>query len=305
MKKADKIWMDGQLIDWDKAQIHVLSHVVHYGSGVFEGIRLYKQENGKSAIFRLEDHTKRIFDSAKIYEMQIPYSVKEINQAIIDTLNANQLKEAYIRPLVFRGYGSIGLDPSSCPVQVMIAAFEFGTYLGEEALSKGINACISSWNRPAINTIPSLSKASGNYLSSQLIRLEAKNNGYQEGIALDVNGLIAEGSGENIFVIKDNTLFTPPFGDSILPGITRNTILKIAMEKGIKVKEIRMPREFLYLADEIFMVGTAAEVTPVSKVDQYSIGNGKRGELTKSLQTDYFNLVKGKSEDRHGWLTII
>jgi branched-chain amino acid aminotransferase len=305
MKKSKKIWLDGKFIDWDKAKIHVLSHVVQYGSGVFEGIRLYKMFNNKSTIFRLQDHTNRMFDSAKIYCMSPLFSKNDINKAIINTVKINNLKSAYIRPLVFRGYGTIGIDPETCPIQVIIAAFEWGTYMGDEALCKGINACISSWHRLATNTIPSLSKACGNYLNSQLIRMEAKEKGFKEGIALDVNGFIAEGSGENIFVVKNEILYTIPFSDSILPGITRDSIIKLAKKNKIKIIETRMPREFLYLADEVFMVGTAVEITPIIKIDQYKIGNGTLGKTTQLLQNNYFDLIKGKTEDVFGWLTII
>lgn len=309
MNEAEKIWMDGEMVDWHQAKVHVLAHVLHYGSGVFEGIRMYKLTSGpnagKSAVFRLNDHTVRLINSAKIYEMSVPYSIEDINHAICDTLRVNHLESAYIRPLIFRGYGSIGLDPTQCPVNMIIAAFEFGTYLGKEGIENGIKACIASWNRPAVNTIPSLAKASGNYLSSQLIRLEAKQNGYQEGISMDINGYIAEGSGENIFVVKDGMLYTTPFSDSILPGITRHSVTRIAKEYGIEIKENRIPREFLYLADEIFMVGTAAEITPVVQIDQYKIGDGKRGPITKLLQDGFFGIVTGVKPDAYNWLTVV
>ncbi len=309
MKKSDKIWMDGEMVDWDNAQVHVLSHVLHYGSSVFEGIRLYKltgsSNAGKSVIFRLKDHTRRLLSSARIYEMYPKFTFEQINQAVVETIKVNRLENAYIRPLIYRGYGSIGLDPTHCPVHVMIAAFEFGTYMGEQGLQDGIKACVSSWNRPAVNTLPSLSKAGGNYLSSQLIRLEAKHKGYQEGISMDVNGFIAEGSGENIFVIKDGLIYTSPFSDSILPGITRHTVIRIAKEEGLEIHESRMPREFLYLADEVFLVGTAAEVTPVTQVDQYVIGDGERGDITRVIQESYFAYLRGEKEDVHGWLTVV
>ncbi len=340
--QINKIWMDGELIKAEDAKIHILSHVIHYGSGIFEGIRLYDLNNGKSGIFRLPDHTKRLIESASIYKMRVPYSQKEIDEAIILTLKENNLNSAYIRPLVYRGYKELGLNPSNCPVNVMIAAWEWGTYLGKEGLEKGISACISSWNRPAANTLPALSKASGNYLSSQLIKMEALDNGFEEGIALDVHGYISEGAGENVFVIKDGVIYTTPYSESILPGITRHSIMTLAEKHGIKVIERKMPREFLYLADEIFLVGTAAEVTPVTMLDNRPVGvnlganvrshmgadiegelanpseptersktsfplkqRGKRGAITTLLQKDFFDLVEGRAKDEFGWLTVI
>ena len=302
--KVGKIWMDGELVASNEAKIHVLSHVIHYGSGVFEGIRLY-DVGSKSAIFRLSDHTKRLIDSASIYKMKVPYSLKEINEAIIETLRANQLKTAYIRPLVYRGFKDLGLNPLGCPINLMIAAWEWGSYLGEEGLEKGISACISSWSRPAANTLPALSKACGNYLNSQLIKIEALEKGFQEGIALTTDGFIAEGSGENIFVIKDEVIYTTPYSDSILPGITRNSIVRLAKKHGFELKEMKMHREFLYLADEIFLVGTAAEVTPVAKLDHYVIGRGGRGRITALLQGNFFDIVKGRASDDFNWLTFI
>ncbi len=296
--------MNGKLVDFHDATVHVLSHVIHYGSGVFEGIRLYRVGE-KSAIFRLDDHTKRLIDSARIYKMEVPYSQKEINEAIITTLKENDLTTAYIRPLVYRGFKELGLNPLPCPVEVMVASWEWGTYLGKEGLEKGISACISSWHRLAANTMPALAKASGNYLSSQLIKMEALANGFQEGIALDTNGYIAEGSGENIFVIKDGIIYTTPYSESILPGITRHSIITLAKEHKIKVVERKMPREFLYLADEIFLVGTAAEVTPVTKLDHYVIGQGTRGPITTLLQKNFFDIVEGRAEDIFDWLTFI
>jgi len=302
--KADKIWFDGKLINWDDAKIHVLSHVIHYGSGAFEGLRLYKIKD-KSAVFRLKDHTKRLFETCKIYNMEIPYSEDEINQAIMDTIKANNLKQAYIRPLVFRGMGALGLNPYKCPVQVIIAAWDWGKYLGEEALENGISACVSSWKRIAPNTFPFLAKASGNYLNSQLIKMEAIRNNYDEGIALDIYGYIAEGSGENVFIIRNQRIITPPSSASILPGITRHTVFKIAAKLGYKVEAHRLPRESLYIADEVFLTGTAAEITPVTRIDNIPIKSGKRGPITKEIQDCFFGILSGEIADDHNWLTYI
>lgn len=302
---ADKIWMNGEFVDWDKAKIHVLSHVVHYGSGIFEGIRSYQCQGGKSAVFRLPEHVERLFDSAKVYRMEIPFSQKEIHDAILLTLKENKLPSAYIRPLAYRGFGQLGLNPQNSPVEVIIAAWQWGSYLGEKGLKEGIAACVSSWHRPAPNTHPALSKASGNYLNSQLIKMEALSNNYDEGIALDTDGWIAEGSGENLFVINKGTVFTVPIGSAILPGITRSSIIEIARNEGLVVEERRIAREFLYLADEIFMTGTAAEVTPIASVDKIKVGNGGRGPITKLLQEKFFSSCKGAEKKYQHWLTYV
>lgn len=301
MINTKKIWMNGKLVDHDKANIHVLSHVVHYGSSFFEGIRIYKTEKGP-AIFRLKEHVKRLFHSAKIYRTEIPYTEEQIEQAIIDTVNANNLEQGYIRPIVYRGYFELGVNPANCPVDVAIAAWSWGAYLGEEALNKGIRVQVSSWRRPALNTLPSLAKAGGNYLSSQLIRLEAQNNGYEEGIALDYLGNVSEGSGENLFVVLDNKLITPGLASSALAGITKDTVVKLAQKLGYEVVEQSIPRELLYICDELFLTGTAAEITPVYSVDNIQVGKGER-TVTKAIQKEFFDLVTGKHELSEKYLT--
>ncbi|MGL6115853.1 MAG: branched-chain amino acid transaminase [Cetobacterium sp.] len=305
MINTQKIWFNGEMKDHDEAKVHVLSHVLHYGSGCFEGIRMYKLSNGKSGIFRLKEHVDRLFDSCKIYRMEIPYSKEEIMKGIIETLKANRLESGYIRPLIFRGYNQLGVNPLNNPVETMIAAWEWGAYLGEEGLENGIKVCVSSWRRPAPNTLPSLAKASGNYLSSQLIKMEALELGFQEGIALDYSGNISEGSGENIFLVKSGELLTPPMGSSSLGGITRDVVLKIAEDLKIPVRFEIIPREFLYLADEIFLTGTAAEITPVSSVDNLKVGKGRAGEITKLLQREFFKIVKGENKKYESWLTVL
>lgn len=303
-KEVGKIWMDGKLVDWKEAKIHVLSHVVHYGSSVFEGFRSYKNKKG-SAIFRLQAHTDRLFNSAKIYRMEIPYSKEEINNAIIDLIRINELEECYIRPVAYRGYAELGVDPRPCPVNVAIAVWYWGAYLGPEALEKGVSVCVSSWNRMAPNTFPAMAKSGANYMNSQLIKLEALAHGYVEGIALDVYGHVSEGSGENIFIVRDGTLITPPFGASILPGITRNTVIALAQKLGIKVIEQHIPRESLYIAEEVFFTGSAAEITPISSIDGVQIGAGRRGPITEKLQDKFFAVVSGEEQDKWGWLTYV
>ncbi len=304
IKKADKIWANGKYINWDDAKIHVLSHVVHYGTCIFEGERCYKTKDGP-AIFRLQDHTKRFFNSAKIYRMEIPFSQEEISQAIIETIRTNRLQAAYIRPFVFRGYDSLGVNPFNCPVEVYIAVWEWGTYLGEDALSQGVDVKVSSWNRIAPNTLPVLSKAGANYMNSQLIKIEAMLDGYAEGIALDVNGFVSEGSGENLFLIRNQKIYTPPLSASVLEGITRDTIMTLAKDMGYSVIEDNIPRELLYLADELFFSGSAAEITPIRSVDKIKIGAGKRGPITEELQKEFFGIVSGKKKDKYEWLTYI
>jgi len=304
MPKADKIWFNGELVNWDDARIHVLSHVVHYGSSVFEGMRCYETEKG-AACFRLENHVNRIFDSAKIYRMPIPYSKEEIANAILETIRANNLKSCYIRPIAFRGYGSLGVDPTTCPVDVVIAVWEWGAYLGAEALQKGASVRISSWNRLAPNTMPSLAKAGANYMNSQLIKLEAMADGYAEGIALDSQGYVSEASGENIFMVKNGAIYTPSSGSSILPGITRHSVITLARDLGYTVTQRPIPRESLYIADEVFFTGSAAEVTPIAEIDHIPVGEGSRGPVTKELQDAYFGITTGEREDKHGWLTYV
>lgn len=301
---SDLIWFNGKIIPQEQATTHVLSHALHYGSSVFEGVRAYETPNGP-AIFRLQDHTKRLFDSAKIYRMQIPYTADEINEACKAAVRENGLKNAYLRPFAFLGNVGLGVNPKSHKADVAVAAMEWGTYLGDGALEAGVDACVSSWNRLAPNTMPTAAKAGGNYLSSQLISGEAKRNGYVEGIALDVNGYLSEGAGENLFIVKNGVIYTPPTTAAILPGLTRDTMMYLAKQAGFEVREESISREALYLADEFFMTGTAAEVTPVRSVDQIEIGTGKRGEITEQLQQAYFDLVKGQTEDENGWLTLI
>lgn len=301
MAKMDYIWFNGELVEWDKATIHVLSHVVHYGSSVFEGIRCYETPSGP-AIFRLQDHTRRMFNSAKIYRMALPYSEAQINQASHEVVRANKLRSAYLRPVAFRGYGSLGVDPRPCPVDVAVAAMNWGKYLGEEALEQGVDVGVSSWARIAPNTLPAMAKAAANYMNSQLIKLEAIQHGYVEGIALDVDGYISEGSGENLFLVRNGTLITPPMSASVLPGITRDTVVTLAREQGIPVIEERIPREALYITDELFFTGTAAEITPIRSVDGIQVGIGRRGPVTEQIQRAFFGLINGEIEDRWGWL---
>lgn len=299
-----KIWMNGQLVDFADAKIHVLSHVIHYGSGVFEGVRCYNTKQGP-AIFRLKEHTRRLFDSASIYRMAVPYTQDEFNQACIDIVIANGFEDCYLRPLVYRGYHSLGVYPGKCPVDVLVAAWKWGKYLGPEAIEQGVDVRVSSWTRMAPNTFPAMAKATANYMNSQLIRMEAEADGYAEGIALDVAGYVSEGSGENLFVIRDGVIYTPPLGSSVLPGITRNSVITLARDLGIEVQERMIPREFLYIADEVFFTGTAAEVSPIRSIDRIKIGQGKRGPITETLQNEFFAYLKGEIPDRHGWLTPV
>jgi len=303
INKSEWIWQNGELVAWDDAQVHVLTHALHYGSSVFEGIRVYPTPEGLK-IFRLSAHTKRMFESAKIHRIEIPHSEAEINAACAEVIVRNKLTNgAYIRPIAFRGYGEIGLAPAKDgPVDTVIAAWEWGAYLGPEALENGVDAGISSWQRVAPNTLPAMAKAGGNYLSSTLISQEAKANGFHEGIALATDGTVSEGAGENLFIIKDGQIVTPPAASACLTGITRHTIMTLAAEAGYTVTEQAIPREMLYIADEMFMTGTAAEVTPVRSVDRIAIGNGSRGPITRDLQERFFGLFNGTTEDKWGWL---
>lgn len=297
------IWFNGELVSWDEARVHVLAHALHYGSSVFEGIRVYKTPDGPK-VFRLTDHIRRLYDSAKIYRMPVPYSRDELIGVCKEVILANKLLNgAYIRPIAMRGYGEIGLAPKpDHPVDVAVAAWEWGAYLGADGLEKGVDVCVSSWQRVAPNTLPSLAKAGGNYLSSQLISVEAKQRGFTEGIALSTDGTVSEGAGENLFVIRDGRIFTPPSTSSILTGITRDTVMKLAARIGFTVEERSIPREALYLADEIFFTGTAAEITPIRSVDRIEVGTGKRGPVTEQLQNAFFGLFSGETEDTDGWL---
>ncbi|HYP07594.1 MAG TPA: branched-chain amino acid transaminase [Bryobacteraceae bacterium] len=304
MTPTPKIWYNGQFVAWNDAKIHVLSHVVSYGSSVFEGIRCYETANGP-AIFRLPEHMRRMIDSAKIYRMEVPYAAEQLSEAAVELVRENNLASCYIRPIVLRGYGTMGVLPGKNPVETYMACWEWGKYLGDEALSSGVDVCISSWNRIAPNTLPALSKAGGNYMNSQLIRMEADVNGYAEGIALDQQGYISEGSGENIFVIRDGKILTPPLGASVLPGITRDSVIQIARAAGIEIVETIIPREMLYIADEVFFTGTAAEITPIRSVDRVKVGEGRRGPITEKLQKEFFGIVNGTAADQFGWLTPV
>ncbi len=300
------IWFNGKLIPWEKATVHVLAHALHYGSSVFEGVRAYDTPKGV-AIFRLREHTTRLFDSAKIHRIQIPFQPEQINEACRQAVAANQLKRgAYIRPIAFRGYGEIGVAPKiDPPVDVAVAAWEWGKYLGHESEEAGVDVCISSWQRVAPNTIPALAKAAGNYLSSQLISQEAKRLGFAEGIGLAPDGTVSEGAGENLFLVKDGVLYTPGLAHSVLGGITRDTVMRLARERGIEIRETSIPREMLYIADELFFTGTAAEVTPIRSVDRLQVGIGRRGPVTETLQKAFFGLFTGATPDKWGWLDYV
>ncbi|HVT43199.1 MAG TPA: branched-chain amino acid transaminase [Thermoanaerobaculia bacterium] len=303
-EEVKKIWMNGRLVDFADAKIHVLSHAMHYGSGVFEGTRCYNTERGPE-VFRLTDHTRRLFDSCKIYRMQISMTMEEFNQACLDVIIANEFEDCYLRPLVYRGFHSLGVYPGSCPVDIVIAAWKWGKYLGAEGIEQGVDVRVSSWTRMAANTFPAMAKATANYMNSILIRTEAAIDGYQEGIALNQNGFVSEGSGENIFIVRDGRILTPHLGSSILPGITRHSVIRIAKDLGYEVTESFIPREALYIADEVFFTGTAAEVTPIRSVDRIPIGNGKRGPITEQIQTEYFAYINGEIPDRYGWFTPV
>lgn len=303
IKPVAKIWMNGKLIDWNDAKIHILSHVVHYGSSWFEGIRCYNTAKGP-AIFRLDKHLERLYDSAKIYHAAIPYKREELEEAITETIVANKMNSCYIRPIVYRGYGDVGVNPLSNPIDVAIAVWDWGTYLGAEALTKGIDVCVSSWTRPAPNTLPTIAKAGGNYLNAQLIKIEAVKAGFSEGIALDVFGHVSEGSGENVFMVKNGDVYTPPFTSSVLPGITRSSVMTILRDAGYRLIEAPVSREMLTIADELFFTGTAAEITPIRSVDRFPIGDGMPGPITKFVQKEFFDVVKN-GNDRHGWLKFV
>src|ERR1700677_5184726 len=301
LETTKNIWHNGRMISWEKAQIHVMSHVFHYGSSVFEGLRCYAQPNG-AGVFRLEEHMQRLLDSAKIYRMPVGYSLEELCSAVVDVIEANGVTPCYVRPIVFRGYGEIGVNPLKSPVDVYIANFPWGKYVPG---NDGADVCISSWNRLAPNTMPSLAKAGANYMNSQLIRMEAEINGYSEGIALDVNGYLSEGSGENLFLVRDGVLYTTPLANSVLNGITRNSVLTIARALDIPIVEQALPREMLYICEEAFFTGTAAEVTHLHSVDRILVGDGKMGPITKALHDESLGIVNGTRPDRHNWLTPV
>src|SRR6266480_6979127 len=302
---TEKIWHNGRMIPWEDARIHVLSHVVNYGSSVFEGIRCYSTPSGP-AIFRLREHVRRMLDSAKIYRMDtIGYTAEQLEEAMRKLVRVNRMQSCYLRPIAMRAYGEIGVNPLKNPIDVYIACWEWGKYLGDEALAEGVDVCISSWTRIAPNTLPALAKSGANYMNSQLIRMEATVNGYAEGIALDTNGYVSEGSGENVFVVRNGVLQTAPLGNSVLPGITRDSILKLARDLGIPVAEAGIPREMLYIAEEAFFTGTAAEVTPIRSVDRIPVGKGEVGPITRALQREFFGIVRGEKPDRFDWLTPV
>jgi branched-chain amino acid aminotransferase len=302
---TEKIWHNGRFIKWEDATVHVLSHVLHYGSSVFEGIRCYRTPTGP-AIFRLPEHVRRILDSAKVYRMEpVGFTAAQLSEAVIELVRVNKMTACYVRPIVFRGYGEVGVNPLNNPIDVYIACWEWGKYLGEEAMAQGVDVCVSSWNRLAPNTLPALAKAGANYMNSQLIKMEALANGYAEGIALNTAGYVSEGSGENVFVVRDGELRTPPLGASALPGITRNTVITLARELAIPVVEGEIPREMLYIADEAFLSGTAAEITPIRSVDRITVGKGYRGPITEKLQKAFFAILDGSQPDSHGWLSPV
>lgn len=302
--KAQWIWYNGEFIPWDEARVHVTTHALHYGSSVFEGMRAYPTPAGP-AILGLKAHIRRLFDSCRLVRMEVPYSPQQISQVCIEAVRRNGHDSCYIRPVIFRGSGSFSLDSRNCPIEVSIITFEWGRYLGEEATEQGVDVMVSSWRRMAPDTFMPMSKAGGNYLNSQLIAMEAVDNGFVEGIALDIQGFVSEGSGENVFVVYRGVIYTPPVGASVLMGITRDYVVTLARELGYEVREQMIPREMLYLADEVFFTGTAAEITPVRSIDRIKIGDGKRGDITRAIQEEFFGLVTGKKPDRHGWLTYV
>jgi branched-chain amino acid aminotransferase len=302
--KTDTIWHNGNWIKWDDATLHVLSHVVSYGSAVFEGIRCYEAKQGP-AIFRLPEHMQRLINSGRIYRMELPYSVEQFGAVATELVRRNKLSACYVKPMAMRGYGEVGVNPLSSPIELYMACWSWGAYLGPEALTKGVDVGVSSWTRIAPNTLPAMSKAAANYMNSQLIRMEASFNGYAEGIALDSSGHVSEGSGMNVFLVHNGTLFTPPLSTSILPGITRDAIVTIAQDLKIPVKETVIPREMLYIVDEVFFVGTAVEVTPIRSVDHIQVGKGVAGPVTRQLQEEFFALTSGTKPDRHNWLTPV
>lgn len=299
-----KVWMNGSLVDWADAKIHIASHVIHYGSGVFEGARCYATPRG-SACFRLDAHMRRLYDSAKIYRMDLPLGIGPLTEAVLETIRANEFKACYIRPIVYRGYHELGVNPFPCPVDTAILLWDWGAYLGRDALDNGVDVRVSSWSRSAPNTFPALAKSSANYANSQLIKMEAVTEGYSEGIGLDTAGFLSEGSGQNLFIVRDDVIYTPPVTASILPGITRDSVITLAKDLGFTVREEMLPRELLYIADEVFFVGTAVEITPIRSVDKIPVGNGKPGPMTRALQDAFFAVINGQAPDRHGWLTYV
>ncbi len=304
MEASKFIWMNGEFMPWGEAKVHVLAHALHYGSSVFEGIRAYETTKG-TAVFCLGRHVDRLYQGCKVYRMPIPFSKDELGAAILETVRVNELANCYIRPLVFRGYDSLGVEPRSCPVEVIIAAWRWGRYLGPEAVEQGVDVCVSSWRRMAADTFAPMTKIGGQYVNSQFVLMEAKDNGFTEGIALDVAGYVSEGSGENLFAVYEGVIYTPPIGAAALQGVTRHVVITLARELGFEVREEMLLREFLYMADEVFFTGTAAEITPIRSIDRIPVGEGKRGPITKRLQEEFFGITSGEIEDRHGWLTYV
>jgi len=304
INKTEKIWHNGKLINWDDATLHVMSHVVNYGSAVFEGIRCYQRKNGP-AIFRAAEHMQRLLDSAKIYRMEVPFSRDELVRGMLEVVASNRVFPCYVRPLVLRGYGQVGVNPFNSPVEIYIVNYEWGKYLGSGKPDEGVDVCVSSWTRLAPNTMPAMAKSGANYMNSQLIKMEAIVNGYVEGIALDANGYVSEGSGENLFLVRNGTLLTAPLGNSVLPGITRDSVLRLARDLGIHVMEQMIPREMLYIADEVFFTGTAAEITPIRSVDKITVADGKAGAITRQLQKAFFGILQGTEPDRYQWFTPV
>ncbi len=302
--KSEFIWFDGQFVPWDAANVHVTAHALHYGSSIFEGIRAYSTPRGP-AILGLRPHLQRFFDSAKIMRIHIPFTIEQLEDAILETVRRNRHQGCYIRPLAFRGSETFSLNARACPTHVVIITFEWGRYLGTEAIEKGVDVMVSSWRRMATDTFAPMAKAGGNYVNSQFVAMEAADYGFVEGIALDVNGFVSEGSGENIFVVYRGEIFTPPVAASALMGITRHYAITLAQDMGYRVREENIPREMLYVADEIFFTGTAAEITPVRSVDRVPIGNGGRGPITQRIQEEFFAIVSGEKPDRFGWLTFV
>jgi branched-chain amino acid aminotransferase len=302
--ETGKIWMNGKMVDWKDATIHVATHALHYGSGVFEGIRAYDSPHGTN-VFRLPEHMRRLFDSLRIYRMESPYTLEQLTEAVVETIRVNAFKSCYIRPLLYRGYSQLGVNPLPCPVDASIIVWEWEAYLGDEALAKGVDVGVSSWTRIAPNTFPALAKATANYANSGLIKMQATVDGYAEGIALDESGLISEGSGQNLFLVRDNVVYTPSLTSSILQGITRDTVVALAHDLGFEVREQPLPREFLYMADEAFFCGTAVEITPIRSIDKITVGKGRRGPVTAALQERFFGIVRGERPDEHNWLTPV
>ena len=305
MRKLEKIWLDGKLVDWDDAHVHILTHSLHYGMAAFEGIRCYKREDGRASIFRLREHLDRLWDSCKVIAVKVPYSMETIREACLSVLRANKLDEAYLRPLVFLGDESMGIGATDVSTRVSVIAYEWGAYLGEEGLKKGIRAKVSSFARHHVNVGMTMAKLTGQYLNSILAKREALAGGYDEAIMLDVNGYVAEGSGQNIFIVRHGRIRTPPVSASILPGITRDSVLRMAREDGIAIEETSFARDEMYIADEVFLAGTASEVTPVREVDNRPIGTGDPGPITRKLQREYFEIVKGKQVRYPEWLTFL